>query len=58
MKKETLPEKTCAVCNRSMTWRRKWSRVWDDVKHCSERCRRRGKVLRRNAGESDLRLEA
>ena len=22
------------------TWRKKWERVWDDVKYCSERCRR------------------
>ncbi len=58
MRRENLPEKTCAVCSRAMTWRRKWSKVWDEVKHCSERCRRRGKALRRATGENKLRLEA
>ncbi|MGX5660634.1 DUF2256 domain-containing protein [Castellaniella ginsengisoli] len=23
-----------------MAWRKKWSKVWDEVKYCSERCRR------------------
>ncbi|MGY8749914.1 MAG: DUF2256 domain-containing protein [Pirellulales bacterium] len=58
MKKENLPEKTCVVCSKSMTWRRKWSRVWEDVKHCSELCRRRGKSLRCHTGENNLRLDA
>ncbi|WP_407332500.1 DUF2256 domain-containing protein [Enterovibrio sp. 27052020O] len=38
MKKKTLPSKTCAVCERPFTWRKKWERVWDDVKYCSKRC--------------------
>ncbi|MCA6329365.1 MAG: DUF2256 domain-containing protein, partial [Phenylobacterium sp.] len=21
-------------------WRKKWEKVWDEVKYCSERCRR------------------
>jgi hypothetical protein len=25
----------------SITWRKKWERCWDEVKYCSERCRRR-----------------
>ncbi|MGI9497491.1 MAG: DUF2256 domain-containing protein [Mariniblastus sp.] len=58
MRKENLPEKTCSVCSRPMTWRKKWSRVWDDVKHCSERCRRQGKTRRRAAVDNNLRLEA
>lgn len=36
-------EKPCSVCGRAMTWRRKWSRNWDDVKYCSDACRKRGK---------------
>ncbi|HAD28245.1 MAG TPA: DUF2256 domain-containing protein [Rhodobacteraceae bacterium] len=40
MKKSNLPEKTCVVCGRPFTWRKKWKVVWDDVKYCSERCRR------------------
>jgi hypothetical protein len=25
-----------------MQWRRKWARSWDEVRHCSDACRRRG----------------
>ncbi len=38
--KAALPQKTCPVCARPFTWRKKWERVWDEVKYCSERCRR------------------
>ena len=36
-----LPTKTCASCGRTMTWRKSWARSWDDVRYCSDRCRRR-----------------
>lgn len=39
-KKADLPHKVCVVCGLSFSWRRKWSRDWDAVKYCSERCRR------------------
>jgi hypothetical protein len=35
-----LPSKDCIVCGRPFTWRKKWERVWDDVKYCSDACRR------------------
>ncbi len=38
--KANLPEKICAACGRPFRWRRKWERVWDTVRYCSERCRR------------------
>lgn len=38
--KTDLPEKVCATCARPFRWRRKWAKVWDDVRYCSERCRR------------------
>ncbi|WP_082181820.1 DUF2256 domain-containing protein [Aestuariivita boseongensis] len=38
--KTNLPEKTCLTCGRPFTWRKKWERVWDEVKYCSDRCRR------------------
>lgn len=41
----TMPEpaaKTCVVCGRTMHWRKKWERSWDEVRHCSSACRRRG----------------
>lgn len=34
--------KTCVVCGRTMQWRKKWERSWDEVRHCSGACRRRG----------------
>jgi hypothetical protein len=39
VRKEHLPSKPCAVCGRPFVWRRKWARVWDEVKYCSDRCR-------------------
>jgi len=40
LKKSDLPTKICPVCQLSFTWRKKWSRHWDEVVYCSERCRR------------------
>ncbi|MGS0744225.1 DUF2256 domain-containing protein [Glaciimonas sp. GG7] len=39
-KKADLPTKICTGCGLSFTWRKKWALVWDEVKYCSERCRR------------------
>lgn len=38
-KKADLPVKTCVVCGRPFSWRKKWERVWDEVTVCSDRCR-------------------
>lgn len=38
--KSNLPSKVCCVCKRPFEWRKKWAKVWDEVKYCSERCRR------------------
>jgi len=38
--KSFLPSKPCAVCGRTMTWRRAWAKTWEEVRYCSERCRR------------------
>lgn len=43
-KKSDLPEKLCPVCDRPFTWRKKWERAWDEVKYCSDRCRRSAKA--------------
>ncbi|WP_083824803.1 DUF2256 domain-containing protein [Idiomarina sp. A28L] len=40
MKKQHLPSKICATCQRPFDWRKKWEKVWDEVRYCSERCRR------------------
>ena len=42
-KKSDLPTKTCPACGLPFTWRKKWEKVWDEVKYCSERCRRNKK---------------
>ena len=38
--KARLPVKPCATCGRPMAWRRAWARCWDEVRHCSDACRR------------------
>ncbi|WP_348247108.1 DUF2256 domain-containing protein [Leptolyngbya sp. GB1-A1] len=39
--KSDLPIKICPVCGRPFAWRKKWADCWDEVKYCSDRCRRR-----------------
>ena len=34
------PAKTCQHCGRPFEWRKKWERDWDQVKYCSDACRR------------------
>jgi hypothetical protein len=41
VQKQNLPNKICAVCKRSFTWRKKWEKGWDEVKYCSDKCRMR-----------------
>lgn len=40
-KKADFPTKICGVCGLPFGWRKKWEKCWDEVKYCSERCRRR-----------------
>ena len=44
--------KVCQSCGRVMSWRKSWARTWDEVRYCSDACRRR-KVT-----DVDRRLEA
>jgi hypothetical protein len=44
-------ERTCASCGRRIEWRAKWARDWDQVRWCSDACRRRG------VGAQDTELE-
>lgn len=37
--KKALPSKPCAVCERPMSWRKRWAKNWDEVKYCSDACR-------------------
>lgn len=47
-KKQHLPEKICAACQRPFSWRKKWERVWEEVRFCSERCKRTKVPFRQN----------
>ena len=40
IKKQNLPTKMCPTCNRTFTWRKKWERDWENVKYCSEKCKK------------------
>ena len=42
-KKPKLHSKVCMTCGRPFSWRKKWEKCWDEVKHCSEKCRRNRK---------------
>ncbi len=39
-RKADLPQKICPVCARPFSWRKKWARDWENVRYCSQRCRR------------------
>ena len=39
-KKGQLPTKICEQCNRPMEWRKSWEKNWEEVKFCSDKCRR------------------
>ncbi|MAD59141.1 MAG: hypothetical protein CMB81_02280 [Flammeovirgaceae bacterium] len=43
MKKTFLPSKICEVCNKPFLYRKKWRNCWEEVKYCSERCRKNKK---------------
>lgn len=40
VKKHNLPEKQCNVCKRPFVWRKKWEKDWENVKYCSEKCKK------------------
>jgi len=33
-------EKPCERCGRTMQWRAKWAKNWNEVKYCSDACRK------------------
>jgi hypothetical protein len=48
-RKPHLPVKICVVCGRPFEWRKKWSRCWNEISTCSDRCngeRRRAHAAR------------
>ncbi|QUD90704.1 DUF2256 domain-containing protein [Phenylobacterium montanum] len=38
------PTKICKTCGRPFSWRKAWRNCWEDVRYCSERCRRGSKA--------------
>jgi hypothetical protein len=47
-----VSDRFCESCGRRIEWRRKWARDWDNVRYCSDRCRRD------RPGDLDRRLES
>lgn len=41
--KSNLPNKLCANCGLTMTWRKSWAKNWENVKYCSDACRKNKK---------------
>ena len=39
--KTHLPSKPCVTCGRPMSWRKAWAKNWEQVRHCSDACRKR-----------------
>ncbi|MBM7508984.1 hypothetical protein JOE61_002798 [Nocardioides salarius] len=41
MSRASTPEpRTCVSCGRTIEWRKKWERDWEQVRYCSTPCRR------------------
>lgn len=51
VKKHDLPEKICHVCGRPFTWRKKWEKNWDEVKYCSDACRKARAGAKKGTGQ-------
>lgn len=50
---ETAHEpRICESCGRTIEWRRKWARDWENVRYCSAGCRKQ------KPGDTDRALEA
>ncbi|QJU52669.1 DUF2256 domain-containing protein [Herbiconiux sp. KACC 21604] len=48
------PSKICASCGRRFEWRAKWARSWNEVRYCSDACRRRGVTADDRAAEERI----
>ncbi|PJF32675.1 MAG: DUF2256 domain-containing protein [Phototrophicales bacterium] len=48
IKKENLPQKICPICNRPFAWRKKWEKQWDNIKYCSDKCRKQSRQEKQN----------
>ncbi|MGB0739614.1 MAG: DUF2256 domain-containing protein [Planctomycetaceae bacterium] len=51
--RDQLPQKICTHCGLPFRWRKRWARNWDEIRYCSERCRRnRGRKPAAEAGKN------
>ena len=41
--KSNLPSKVCFNCGLEMTWRKAWAKNWENIKYCSDACRKNKK---------------
>ena len=48
-----LPTKTCVVCGRPFTWRKKWEKDWEEITTCSKRCKSERKASRRSSRDDE-----
>ena len=37
---KNLDFKICIVCKKKFSWRKKWSKNWENVKYCSNKCKK------------------
>ncbi|MEC8460301.1 MAG: DUF2256 domain-containing protein [Bacteroidota bacterium] len=42
--KSYLDQKICIICEKPFTWRKKWSKNWENVKYCSSKCKSQKKL--------------
>ncbi len=42
--KSSMESKSCQWCFRPFEWRKKWELVWDQVKFCSDSCKKESKI--------------
>ncbi|MFM7072151.1 MAG: DUF2256 domain-containing protein [Planctomycetota bacterium] len=47
-RKPHIPVKQCEVCGRPFAWRKKWEKVWAEVRYCSDLCRRQSRATRQS----------
>ena len=45
--------KSCAVCGRTITWCKSLAKNWDDVRYCSDACRRRKASVKGQGAEME-----
>lgn len=47
--KSNLPSKPCQCCGREMSWRKSWAKNWEQIKYCSDACRKHARSIKAGA---------